>query len=99
MGSSDNLIKLNKILSNTEITNKFINGDLPLTEASILAESDRDDIFYKYLKDALNCLEEANSYAYKIKYNESNIDLLKNIVEICKAIRNTIQGKKDGCDF
>lgn len=98
LGDSDNLTKLNKILSNDEITQKFLDG-LSLDEAFSLIEVD-SDTFHNELIDSLRSLKRANSYIHQIhSHNSSDIETLKEIVELCKIIRNSIQNKNDEWDI
>jgi len=94
LGNSDNLTKLNKILSDQEITKKFIDG-LSIDEAFALVEVDAGT-FTLELHNSLQSLKTANSYIYQIKkHNNADIEILKEIVSICKIIRNTISNKSD----
>lgn len=98
LGNSDNLTKLNKILSNYEVTQKFLDG-LALDEAYTLVEVD-SDTFHNELLDSLRSLKRANSYIHQIKlHNSSDVDTLREVVELCKIIRNSIQTKKDDWEF
>ncbi|MBA5249716.1 MAG: hypothetical protein FE834_09355 [Gammaproteobacteria bacterium] len=92
LGDSDNLTKLNRILSNPEVTQKFTDG-LPLDEANNLTEID-SDTFHHDIRDSLRHLRTANSYIHQINdHNASDIETLKEIVDLCRIIRNTIQNK------
>jgi hypothetical protein len=94
LGNSDNLTKLNKILSNQEITKKFIDG-LSIDEAFTLIEVDAGT-FTSELHKSLQNLKTSNSYIHQIKsHNDTDIEILKEIVGICKVIRNTISNKSD----
>lgn len=98
LGNSDNLTKLNKILSDGEVTQKFLDG-LALDEAYTLVEVD-SDTFHNELLDSLRSLKRANSYIHQIhSHNSSDVETLKEVVELCKIIRNSIQNKKDEWDI
>jgi hypothetical protein len=94
LGNSENLTKLNKILLNKEITTKFIK-ELTLDEAFNLIEIN-SDTFYNEINQSLRSLKTAHSYIHQIKdHNSSDITILKEIVDLCKIIRNSIQSKED----
>jgi len=94
LGTSDNLIKLNKILSSKEVTNKFIHG-LPLIDAFNLIEVN-SGTFTAELYASLQELKTAHSYIHKInKHNDKDMEILGEIVSLCKVIRNTINSKDD----
>ncbi len=94
LGNSDNLTKLNKIFSNEEVKEKFLNG-LTIDEAYTLVEVD-SDTFHNELLSSMRNLKRALGYIHQIKsHNSSDIETLKEIVELCKIIRNSIQNKED----
>jgi len=94
LGNSDNLSKLDKIFSNKEITEKFLNG-LSLNDAFSLIEIDAST-FTLELDTSLKHLKLAHSYIHKIiKHNENDIDILKEIVSLCKILKNDIESKGD----
>jgi len=94
LGDSNNLQKLNKILSNSEVTNKFIDG-LSLEEAYNLVEVD-SGTFTAELYSSLQELKTAHSYIHQIKkHNDRDIEILVEIVNLCKVIKNTINSKDD----
>ncbi len=92
LGNNDNLTKLDEILSNQEITNKFIGG-LSLNESYDLT-SNSDSISQglgKSLKELIKIRE--HSYESYI-YNAEDIDTLKKIVSLCRDIKSLAEGKK-----
>ncbi len=92
LGNNDNLTKLDEILSNQEITNKFIDG-LSLKESYDLT-SNSDSIsqgLNKSLKELIKIRE--HSYESYI-YNAEDIDTLKKIVSLCRDIKSLAEGKK-----
>ncbi len=94
LGNSDNLTKLNKIFANEEVTKKLLNG-LSLEESFSLVEID-SDTFHNEIESSLRNLKTANSYIHRIKiHNSSDIETLKEVVELCRVIRNSIQNKSD----
>jgi hypothetical protein len=94
LGNSDNLSKLNKVLSNKEITNKFKQG-LSLEDAFNLTEIDAGT-FTAELYSSLQDLKTAHSYIHQIKnHNDKDIEMLGEIVNLCKVIKNTINSKDD----
>jgi len=94
LGDSDNLQKLNKLLSNSEVTKKFIDG-LSLEEAYNLVEVD-SGTFTEELYSSLQELKTAHSYIHQIqKHNDRDIEILGEIVNLCKVIKNTINSKDD----
>ncbi len=94
LGNSDNLNKLNKILSSEEVTIKFIDG-IPLAEAYGLIEIN-SGTFTSELYQSLQSLKTANSYIQQIsKHNDRDMEILGEIVNLCKIIRNTINAKDD----
>lgn len=95
LGNSDNLTKLNKILADEEVTKKLILDGESLDDCYSLIEVNSDS-FHSELMDSLKNLKNANSYIHRIKnHNSSDIDTLKEIVDLCKTIRNSIQSKSD----
>lgn len=94
LGNSDNLTKLNKVLSSDEITKKFLNG-LSLEDSYSLVEVDAGT-FTAELYKALQSLKTSNSYIHQIQnHNDRDMEILKEIVDICKILRNTINSKDD----
>lgn len=95
LGNSDNLKKLDKIFSNKEVTEKFLNG-LSLNDAFSLIEVDASTFTFE-LDTSLKHLKLAHSYIHKIvKHNDNDIDILKEIVSLCKILKNDIESKGDG---
>lgn len=98
LGNSEDLTKLNQILGNEDATNKFLNGS-SLDEAidSLEFSSDR---FSRELSFSLKKLENANSFIYKFdEHNSQDIDILKDIVKLCRIIKDTIEDKKDNNEW
>lgn len=94
LGNSDNLKKLDKILSNKEVMEKFLNG-LSLNDAFLLIEVDASSFTFE-LDTSLKHLKLAHSYIHKIiQHNENDIDILKEIVSLCKILKNDIESKGD----
>ena len=94
LGDSENLTKLNQLLLNEKALNRFKNG-LSLDEAFQFITIDAGTLTAE-LHKALQSLKNGNSYIYKIeKYNDRDIEILKEIVNICKTMRNTINNKDD----
>ena len=94
LGNSSGLTMLNKVLSNSEVTQKFIDG-MPLSDAVDLIEVD-SSTFTLGLRKALKELETTNSYMHKIQsHNDADIETLKEIVNICKVIKGSITNKTD----
>lgn len=94
LGDSSGLTMLNKVLSNPEITAKFIGG-MPLSDAVDLIEVD-SGTFTQGLNEALQKLKTTHGYVHKIKlHNNIDIETLKEIVDICKIIRGSITNKSD----
>ena len=94
LGTSDNLKKLSKIFSNKEVTKRFLD-ELSLKEAFSLIEVDSSTFSYE-LDTSLKHLKLAHSYIYKIsKHNDNDIDILKEIVNLCKILKNDIELKGD----
>ena len=97
-GNSDNLSKLNKILSNKEVTSKFFQG-LSLDDAFNLTEIDAGT-FTAELYASLQELKTAHSYIHQIKnHNDRDMEMLGEIVNLCKVIRNSINAKDDSFDY
>jgi len=98
LGDSDNLNKINKILSNEEVTSKFSNG-LSLDDAFNLIEVD-SGTFTAELYASLQELKTAHSYIHQIKnHNDRDMEILGEIVSLCKVIRNSINAKDDSFDY
>lgn len=94
LGDSDNLTKLNKVLGNDDVTKLFLNG-MPLKDAYDLVEVNQAT-FHGELEKSLQNLKNANSYIHRIQtHNDSDVETLKEIVDLCKIIRNSIITKKD----
>jgi len=94
LGNSDNLTKLNKVLGNKEVTKLFLDG-MPLKDAYSLVEVD-SETFHGELEKALQNLKNANSYIHRVEEHlDSDIDTLKEIVDLCKIIKSSIVSKKD----
>lgn len=94
LGNSDNLTKLNRVLGNKDVTKLFLDG-MPLHDAYSLVEVD-SETFHGELEKALQNLKNANSYIHRIDdHLDSDIDTLKEVVDICKIIKNSIVSKKD----
>ncbi len=94
LGDSNSLSKLNKVLSDKEITNKFTQG-LSLDDAFNLTEIDAGT-FTAELYSSLQELKTAHSYIHQIKnHNDRDIEMLGEIVNLCKVIKNTINSKDD----
>lgn len=94
LGNSEQLKKLNELLEEKELFQEFISDEeISLKEIYIKLEISNDE-FSNQIKNALKHLEIANSYAYKIeRYNDSDIENLKNIVNLCKNIKNALETK------
>ncbi len=94
LGDSDGLTKLNKVLSNPEITENFTSG-MPLIDAVGLIKID-SGTFTQGLNKALQELKTTNSYMHKIElHDNTDIEILKEIVNMCKVIRGSIVNKPD----
>ncbi len=94
LGNSDNLTKLNIVLSKSEITEKFRNG-LSLEDAyDLIGDSKSVGLL---LKKSLFLLKEAKNYNYELyKHNTINdIESLKSIVSLCKDINALIKKRKE----
>jgi hypothetical protein len=99
LGNSDNLIKLNQVLGNEESLKALIKDAKSLNEAHGLVEMS-SDTFYHQLQASLKDLKIAHSYIHKIKsHNSSDIETLKEIVSLCKIMRDTITNKTDEWDI
>lgn len=93
LGNNDNLTKLNEILSNQEITKKFTDG-LSLRESYSLINISSGS-FTQGLSKSLNELKNVREYGYKLKsHNNGDVKILKDIVALCKEIKNSIESKK-----
>ena len=93
LGNSTDLTKLNQILGNEEATNKFFEGS-SLDEAVNILEFS-EDRFTRELSHSLKNLENANSFIHKFdEHNGQDIDTLKDIVKLCRIIKDTIIDKK-----
>lgn len=94
LGNSSDLTKLNQVLGDEDATNKFINGS-SLDDAIDSLEFS-DDRFSRELSYSLKSLENANSFIHKFdEHNNQDIDTLKDIVKLCRIIKDTIEEKKD----
>lgn len=92
LGDSGGLTMLNKVLSNPEITQKFIDG-MPLSDAVDLIEID-SGTFTLGLNKALQELRTTNSYIDRIQaHSGTDTETLKDIVNICKVIKGSIDNK------
>ncbi len=88
-GYDEDLTSLNAILANKEVTNKFTQG-LKLDDAFNLTEIDAGT-FTAELYSSLQELKIAHSYIHQIKnHNDKDIEMLGEIVNLCKVIRNSI---------
>jgi len=93
LGDSKDLTRLNKVLSNQEITTKFLDG-LPLDESFNLVEVD-SGTFTSTLHESLYNLKTANSYMHQIfHHNDNDLETLNEIMDLCEVIENTINMKK-----
>ncbi len=96
LGDNNNLTKLNNILSNPEITEKFKNG-LSLEESDDLINISENS-FTQGLRKSLSELKKVREYSYKLKngYSDDNIETLEEIVALCREIKISIDSKQDG---
>lgn len=98
LGNNDNLTKLDNILSMPEITRKFKDG-LSLNESNGLINID-ENFFTQGLNKSLNELKKVREYSYKLEnYNKSDIEILKDIVSLCKDIKISIDNKQKDWDL
>jgi hypothetical protein len=92
LGNGDDLKKLNEVLGNKKATKHFLDGESLDDAFKSLEESESS--FRNELYEAKNTLQNAQSYVHKIEYDESLIENLKEIVEICKSLKNSLEDKK-----
>lgn len=87
-GKSDDLNKLNKILSKDDSLKAFREG-LPLNKAFELTE-EIDDLFMSSIKKSLDYLIEADGLSFKVIkfYNDLDEDL-KSILRVSRKIKNS----------
>jgi len=92
LGHSKDLTNLNKVLSNSEVTEKLLNG-LSLQDATNLVEID-SDTFHHELMESLRSLKTAHSYIHQIEiHNDSDVDILNEIIDLSEIIEDTINSK------
>jgi hypothetical protein len=93
LGNNEDLTKLNQVLGDEDATNKFFNGS-SLDEAIDSLEFS-EDRFTRELSHSLRNLENANSFIHKLdEHNGQDIDTLKDIVKLCRIMKDTIEEKK-----
>lgn len=81
-----------------EITRKFKDG-LSLNESNGLINID-ENFFTQGLNKSLNELKKVREYSYKLEnYNKSDIEILKDIVSLCKDIKISIDNKQKDWDL
>jgi len=98
LGNSIDLTKLNQVLGSEEATENFINGS-SLDEAVNSLEFS-EDRFSRELAYSLKNLENANSFIHKLdEHNNQDIDTLKDIVKLCRIIKDTIEERKDNNEW
>lgn len=92
LGNSEDLTKLNEVLGDENATKKLFDGE-SLNEAFSSLEESKDS-FRGELYEALHSLKTAQSYVHKIDYDESLIDNLKEIVDVCKNLKKSIEDRQ-----
>jgi hypothetical protein len=97
-GHSKDLTALNIVLADEEARKYFIEGNS--LEDALKYTKMNSDTFHHELKEALRSLKYAHSFIHQIEeHNENDIDVLKEILNLCKTMGKTIQGKsKDEWD-
>jgi len=93
LGDNDNLTKLNNILPNPEIIKKFKDG-LSLKESNDLINIS-EEFFTQGLSKSLNELKRVKEYSHKLNnYGDDNLEILKEIVALCKEMKVSISSKQ-----
>ncbi len=98
LGNSKDLTNLNNVLSDPEITRKFIDG-MSLSDVVGLIEID-SGTFTHGLDKALKELRNANGYIDRIQaHSDRDQEILIDIVNVCKVIKGSIANKSDNWDI
>jgi len=94
LGNSEQLGELNKVLGNTDATKYFCEvGSLKDSLRFVTVSSDN---FHHNIQESLRVLKNAQSIIHNVKeHNNSDIDVLREIVSLCRIMRDSINGKKD----
>lgn len=97
LGNSEQLKQLNDVLSNQEALQNFREQGSLKQALKYVKQS--EDTFHNDISDALQSLKHAHSYLHNVEeYYKTDIDVLKEINDLCKVMRDSIRGKADEWD-
>jgi len=97
LGNSDQLKQLNEVLSNSDALQNFREQGSLKQALKYVKQS--EDTFHNDISDALQLLKHAHSYLHNVEgHYKTDIDVLKEINDLCKVMRDSIRGKADEWD-
>jgi len=95
LGSSDQLEKLDNVLSSVEALQYFREQGSLKQALKYVKKS--ENTYHNDIADALQLLKHAQSYIHNVeKHYSTDVDVLKEINGLCRVMRDGIQGKDDG---